>query len=426
MNPRTGRRGSWKLKGAFNIQELPPVLVVDILSRLSIKTLYSCRSVCKDWLRIIHGSEFAQLHLRRSPISILVKTFPKIRANRKLDLIQIAGSRMRVERMRFSDDNNVLPVWPVYMVELINSCNGLLCIRKVTDYDSLHVCNPILGEYIRIAFPDRSTCTDFIALGFSTRTNEYKILHTHYCSNYGTYDLIYTIGTGVWRRIGKRPSRSRVGRIPFNSFLHGALHWFPCHNPHQGIECFDFEREEFRQLLLPFGFKRYDGASYYKRYDGLRLGVLKDCLFLCVFEGDDGKSDVWLMKNYGVQESWTKVLVIEVREHLHPKTIYRDMRYAYEPILFLSDVEMLIMSCDRLVVRYNLVTKCVERTRIVQTESQFQACDYYPCFVSLHDVANGEEVKRIRDSEKFGSLLSEGSNDCTGSTVPPDYKTCEA
>ncbi|KAL6193861.1 hypothetical protein ACLB2K_034945 [Fragaria x ananassa] len=393
MNTRKRKKSNWELKGAFDIQELPQVLVLDILSRLSIKALYSCRSVCKDWLHIIHGSEFARIQLRRPPISILIKTSQRARAQRKLDLIQIAaGSGMRVERMRLSP-MNVLPVHPVAAVELINSSNGLLCIRQCMNYRFLYVCNPILGEYIRI--PDYNSLVDFVALGFSTRNNEYKILQTSYYSDYD-FELdamIYTIGKSkVWRSIGKRPRSCRGGRIPFNSFLHGGIHWISDQdNPPSSIQCFDFEREEFRQLQLPL----------LNKYNGLRLGVLKGSLYLCVFEGDDRKCDLWVMKNYGVQQSWTKFCVIE---HMYPSALNM-----YEPVMFLSDVEIL-MASDKFVLSYNLVTKRLEKTRILRTRSQFLAFGYYPCFVSLHDVANGEKVQRIRDNDKFESLLSEGRN----------------
>ncbi|PRQ38979.1 putative F-box domain-containing protein [Rosa chinensis] len=216
-----GQRGNWKPKGAFNIQELPQALVIDILSRLSIKALYSCRCVCEDWLHIIHDPQFARLHLLRSPISILIKTSSRARDQGKFDLIHISGSPMRVERMRFAP-NNVLPVCPVSVVKLMNSCNGLLCVCEWMRYDRVYVCNPILGEYISIPLPDRNRhySIDFVALGFNTRTNEYKIVQTNYYSNYAHEPeaMIYTIGTGVWRSIGKPPSGYRGGpyhSIPF-------------------------------------------------------------------------------------------------------------------------------------------------------------------------------------------------------------------
>ncbi|KAK9933554.1 hypothetical protein M0R45_020747 [Rubus argutus] len=393
MNPRKKvgakrQRGKWKPRGCLNVPQLPEALVMDILLRLSIKDLGNCRCVCKDWLHMISDPQFAHLHRLASPICILIGTSPPVKQQRKLDLIhteKCAGSRMRIARMRFAPQN-CLPC-PVSKMNLINSCNGLLCLTGSRD-GSLYVCNPILGQYITIPSPDnqRMYFANFVALGFNAGTNEYKVVQTS-CRDYRCSDpeaKIYTIGTGVWRSIGKPPRG--CGAIPFNSVLHGALHWIPFYfNCPQVIESFDFEREEFRQLLPPASLQEF------KHYDGLRLGVLKGCLFLCVFGGDDRKADMWVMKDYGVQESWTKFLVIE---NLYPRDNRPHVNNVYEPIMFLNDVEILLTYKRRFVVRYNQETKRLENTTIIRTQSQFQAVGYCPCFVSLHDVSNGEEVKR--------------------------------
>ncbi|KAM5569193.1 F-box protein [Rosa sericea] len=412
-NPR--KRGKWKPKGAFDIQQLPQALVMDILSRLSIKTLYNCRCVCKDWLHMICDPQFANVQCLRSPISILIRTNPRAEGKRKLGLVQIekcAGSRLRVERMRFAPQNS-LPVSTASEVLLINSCNGLVCLAKGPLGNGLYVCNPILGEYISIPSPDKSiTCWfKFVGLGFNARTNEYKVLQT--CSN--GESQIYTIGTGVWRSIGKAPGGS-FNRVSFNSFLHGALHWVPySFDGSQFIQSFNFETEQFRPLPPPF--KGHLKLS--KHYNHLKLGVLKGCLFLCEFGASNSEFDMWVMKDYGVQESWTKILVIE---NLYPWVRY-GLHNAYEPIVFFNDGEILMTYKDRVVVRYNHETKTVSRTGIIQTRSQFRAIAYCPCFVSLHHVSNGEEVVRVRDNNKFEELFAKGSYSCAGSSKSADHKS---
>ncbi|KAL6223498.1 hypothetical protein ACLB2K_006884 [Fragaria x ananassa] len=137
--------------------------------------------------------------------------------------------------MRFAPLNSI-PCY-LFQVDLMNSCNGLLCLTDSKRDGSLYVCNPILGS----------------TTGVSPAAH------------------IYTIGTGVWRSLGKPP---RGGPIPFDSFLHGALHWIPYasynYTP-QSIRSFDFEREEFRPLPLPpVSLKKSS------QYDGFGLGVLKE------------------------------------------------------------------------------------------------------------------------------------------------------
>ncbi|XP_061991423.1 F-box protein At3g07870-like isoform X2 [Rosa rugosa] len=313
--------------------------------------------------------------------------------------------------MRFAPQN-ILPVSDASEVRLINSCNGLVCLAKGLD-DGLYVCNPILGEYISIPSPDKSmTCLFiFVGLGFNARTNEYKVLQTY--SN--GQSEIYTIGTGVWRSIGKAPSGS-FSMVPFNSFLHGALHWVPfSFDGSQFIQSFNFEAEQFRPLAPPF--KGHLKLS--QHYNNLKLGVLKGCLLLCVLGAHNSEFDMWVMKDYGVQESWTKILVIE---NLYP-WVGHVLQNAYEPIVFFNDGEILMTYKDRVVVRYNQETKTVSRTGIIQTQSRFRAIAYCPCFVSLHDVSNGEEVIRVRDNNKFEEMFAKGSYNCAGSSKSADHKS---
>lgn len=179
---------------------------------------------------------------------------------------------------------------------------------------------------------------------------------------------------------------------PFNSLLHGALHWLPeGFDGSQCIQSFNFETEQFRPLPLP----SEDRLKYYSKHDCLRSGVWESrCLLFCVFGVDEEKFDMWVMKDYGVQESWTKILVIE-------NLYVTDFRYSldqrhdvYEPLMFLGDGEILMMYNDRVVDSYNQETKRFQKTKIIQIRSNF--VEYSPCFVSLHDVLKGEEVKMIK------------------------------
>ncbi|KAI8012110.1 hypothetical protein LOK49_LG06G01225 [Camellia lanceoleosa] len=72
------------------IPELPTHIVFDILSRLLIKTLFNCRSVCKLWLSLISSDpQFAKLHLSRSHPSLLFKPINRIREPKKLHLVDL-------------------------------------------------------------------------------------------------------------------------------------------------------------------------------------------------------------------------------------------------------------------------------------------------------------------------------------------------
>ncbi|CAL5391069.1 unnamed protein product [Camellia sinensis] len=111
------------------IPGLPTHIVFDILSRLPIKTLFNCCSVCKLWLSLISSDpQFAKLHLSRSHPSLLFKPINHIREPKKLHLVdlQIAPyTHPHNASMKLVPKIN-LPNDPRIAVNMLNSRNGLL------------------------------------------------------------------------------------------------------------------------------------------------------------------------------------------------------------------------------------------------------------------------------------------------------------
>ncbi|CAN6551487.1 unnamed protein product [Malus baccata var. baccata] len=387
-------------------QLLQRSIVMDILSRLPIKTLFDCRCVCKSWLTLISDPQFSLLCTSRSPIGILIKTFPPKSITRRLDFTQIeesSGSRFRYEKMRFTPKFSL----PISEFNLINSCNGLVCLSGPERGDLLYVCNPILGEFITVPRSDRARPNfTSVGLGFSVGTNEYKVLQTFVplsepiSNDRCSYEAeIYTIGTGVWRSIGSA-SGSLGCQLPFNAYLHGALHWVSRGSDvSELINSFNFEREQFQAVAPP----SYFGPLEKQFSDCLKLGVLEGCLVLCVFGDDSSKFVMWVMKEYGVRETWTKTLVIE---NLYPRELSCDL---YEPMVFLRNGEIVMSYNDWAVVCYNQKRTSLRETRITQTRNQFHAIGYSPCFVSLYNVSRAEEVKRVQGCRKRDNLPAEES-----------------
>ncbi|XP_048427885.1 F-box protein At3g07870-like [Pyrus x bretschneideri] len=175
-----------------------------------------------------------------------------------------------------------------------------------------------LGNFLKAQLQDPlqlQAVWNFVGLGFSAATNEYKVLQTFYpeCESSSPDNLyeteISTIGTGVCRSIENAPWDYVC--LSFNVFLHGALHWVS-----ESTRYSQFREKEFA--------------------DCLKLGVVGDCLFVCVYGDDPRQFDMWVMKEYGVQDSWTKTLVVE-KLYLRERSC--DL---YEPLIFLSNGEILI------------------------------------------------------------------------------------
>ncbi|KAL6191347.1 hypothetical protein ACLB2K_037738 [Fragaria x ananassa] len=211
--------------------------------------------------------------------------------------------------------------------------------------------------------------------------------------------------------IGKTPKDS-AQLAPFNAELHGALHWLSFGGgTFQFVHAFNFATEEFLTLPPPGYFEPIE--MQFK--ECLKLGVFGGCLFLCVCGDDPSQFDMWVLKEYGVQESWTKSLVVE---GLYRPELDNDV---YEPLVFLRNGDILLCYNDWLVVCYNQGTKSLKETRVARPQ-YFRAIGYNPCFFSLHDVAKGEEIKRVRDKRNPKKAFGEGSSGCVNSGIPQKSK----
>ncbi|KAL9366550.1 hypothetical protein Peur_037749 [Populus x canadensis] len=384
------------------VTKLSADVMIDILSRFPVKTILSFRCVCKTWLRIISDKDFANPHLSRSPPGILIKALPEGGISSIFHLFQIheeTGKTFKVERMEFVPETN-LPA--TANIELMNSCNGLLCLSGGEFRNVIHVCNPILCEHIEIQVDDHKTCLygNYFALGCSATGNQYKVLWTFYQNDRHRCPKaeIYTIKTGHWRSVGNGFS---IGRLDFNTSLHGCIHWARYETSLECICSFDFESEQFKRLPAP---PICDG-----NLDGfIRLGVLKDCLSVTVRKWDAPyEIHVWVMNEYGVQESWSKQILFKPDYHHF---------ISYEPLILLRRGKILILLDGELVVCYN-IEKIRSWGRIIKSENMedTHAIAYNPSFVSLHHIAAGEEqvLRTNTGLTEIPMSLTRGSEDPT-------------
>ncbi|KAI3889371.1 hypothetical protein MKX03_024462 [Papaver bracteatum] len=197
----------------------------------------------------------------------------------------------------------------------IGSCNGLLCVDF--DYtsisgDEILFWNPSTHEYKKILKPPvRDGRLDDIVYGFGydQKIDDYKLIRVVSYSRYDTDSevLVYTLGTNSWKKNENIPynvSAAMVSTKPSN----GALHWVAkkgtnMMDPTEAakvIVSFDIAEELIKEIQMPSCFPAIVED----------LGVLGEDLFLSVDDVRGNKFDVWVMKEYGVADSWTKFLSV--------------------------------------------------------------------------------------------------------------------
>ncbi|KAL2458313.1 F-box protein [Forsythia ovata] len=304
---------------------LPHEIVLDILSRLPIKSVFQFRFACRSWQLLSHDPHLVSMHMSRALI------------DQRLCLIFHCDYPIRnqLHFVEFSDvddceivrkiDTPFASSMPEFSV--IGSCNGLLCLVDSLLASSIYIYNPFTRDYKvlpkSIEFQDQIVIFGF---GFHPVTKEYKVIKiVYYPSAYNldnprhfrrlTYfnsrrsDVqIYNLCTNEWRSIGEIPYRLEKRSSP-GVLASGRLHWMSQCGKFNGrrdriIVSFDLSDDSFRNIPKPDSGALRSWLSSY-------VAVLGGCL--CAFVPlplGNGAMDIWVMKEYGVQDSWVKEYTI--------------------------------------------------------------------------------------------------------------------
>lgn len=204
----------------------------------------------------------------------------------------------------------------------VNSCNGLVCLFGCPD--DIVLWNPLIRKFLTLPEPSvsdriRIDVSEHFCyahgLGFDRRNNDYKVIRIVYRKReHGLVILpgeaeVFSLSKRCWRsikgptvwapettylrRVNRHMSKVRETRL-LPAYVNGVVHWI-CFG---ALLLFDMSDEVFRNMKLPHGLR-----------NGVRaIAACGGSLLACDFENDH--CDVWVMKEYGVAESWMKHIVI--------------------------------------------------------------------------------------------------------------------
>ncbi|KAK9667714.1 hypothetical protein RND81_13G006200 [Saponaria officinalis] len=288
----------------FSASVLPiDFIAAEILPRLPAKSLLRFKSVCKSFNTVISSPEFVRLHLRHSLSSdnrlLVIPSTDRTVYTFDLDSLSSSSSAASAT---FS--------WPDQAF-IEGSCNGVLLI---TGYFGglyrLVLLNPSTRTYV-----DVFSTTNYLGFGFDHLNNDYKIVvvidyHTNVLKSRVT--KIYSLNSKSWKIVENKIPPDAI-QYPYSGALvdNHLLHWI-FWTPSTGkriIGCFDICLEKWgADVPLP--------GHYCDKNELQDMGVVDGRLF-CSFENRvDLSYDVWVMEEYGVQESWTKLLSVAIPDYV--------------------------------------------------------------------------------------------------------------
>ncbi|KAE9618020.1 putative F-box domain-containing protein [Lupinus albus] len=362
------------------IAAIPYDLIIDILSRIPVKSLLRFKCVCKSWKTLISDTQFAKFHFQRS---ITDSTFTHHRLMPQACFLRDDIVSCSVESLL--NDYDVIPEslgYPLHPhYDVVGYRNGLCCLMYNREKVRLwNPCTKLVSPESPSLFnrdgPNRKTVFGF---GYDESSNTYKVV-SFFVDHYGkSLGSVFSFGSENcnWRQVhgfpDVTPEWGKSGEC-----ARGTLNWLAKaplpggmrNDKYYVIVSFDLGNETCREFLLPHDIDRSCSV-------GTTFGVLRDCL--CVSQNYELTNFiVWQMMEHGVKESWTRLLNIS----------YVDLGlkvYAFLEPLCMSEKGDILMNTnieECKVVLYNPGDNRLERHKIFSKKSWFRSKIYVESLVS--------------------------------------------
>ncbi|XP_059644864.1 F-box protein At5g49610 [Cornus florida] len=286
---------------------LPDEVVLQILARLPIKSLFKHRTACKHWYKLCSGKYFIQLYKEvsvKNPIVLLEIT----------ELSEAKSSLIFVDRFRGASE---------FSLDFINdrvkvraSCNGLLCCSSIPDKGVYYVCNPMTREYKLLPKSRERPVTRFhpddevtlVGIACNLSMQKFNVVLAGYHRSFGhrpgkTFlSLVFDSEANKWRKIVSLLD-DHFTHMNKNQvvYVNGSLHWLT--ESCSYVLVLDLSLDIWRKISLP------DEVCC---GNGNRCYLLESEGHLSVIQISDAWMYIWFLKDY-MMEDWHMVDRVSLR-----------------------------------------------------------------------------------------------------------------
>ncbi|CAI9282362.1 unnamed protein product [Lactuca saligna] len=344
------------------MNNLPPDIIEAILRRLPEKSLGRFKSVSKQWCSLISDPQFIKTHLHQHSHH---KTSKLILVSDTKCLYSVDINEI-VPHLKFDDipaTGNEITFRPpsIRWEGILGSCNGL--VLAIDEYDRLYLMNPTTRKISKLplspfALPI-SESFEMYGFGYDSSTDDYKVIaisfwdtdneHNPDCTD--MFVNVYTLSNNSWRKLPNSPYDHAVGHLVSGVLVNGSLHWLTSTRPNYSstIIAFNLANEKFKEIELPDSIDNYKAV-----FNELVVIGGKLCLF------NQLGNDLWVMEEYGVGVSWTKVSI-------HGVDIDN-----VKPICSVEDSNRdIVMGDEDGVIIYNVDERVCRNVRILRGPTRF-------------------------------------------------------
>ncbi|PWA88575.1 F-box associated interaction domain-containing protein [Artemisia annua] len=293
------------------------IITTHILCRLPAKSVGRFRCVSKEWLSLLSEPRFIQIHQKT-----LNKYHFIFRSN--------DGSLYSVPYDNHEEVSTLtkLDLGFYRIMSILGSVNGLVLASAYNnlhnnDYYTLFVLNLTTNDYVELPISSKSQFFGISGFGYDSVSDNYKIVTMEFDENV----YVYNLRTNT-RKQGSHLTYDGYYGSAAGVFVNGFLHWKLDRHSKPVIVAFSLADEMLSELPSP------NFCNQATKF--VELGEK-----LAIFNEDKG--DVWLMNEYGVEKSWTKIVFHGFNEI---PIVTHKVFYDNGKVLFLNSDKLLIYDVE--------------------------------------------------------------------------------
>ncbi|XP_017255807.1 F-box protein CPR1-like [Daucus carota subsp. sativus] len=374
-------------------------LIAEFLCRLPVKILLRCRCVSKLWCSLIDSPSFVKKHLKRS-IECRMGTGVIIREciSYSVDFDSLDnGSAIEIDE----------PLKTLLCeTGSVGTCNGLLCVFNMMG--DMFLWNPATKKCRKLptAPADFRSVFNFSwsslsGFGFDVVNDDYKVLRILRPDDpflSGSKVVVYSLKTNSWKRLQDIPVQYQLN-ASWGNYLGGALHWImvktrDVESFFPSILAFDLGVENCREIPMP-----------HKNGKEMSLVIFEESL--CVLEFHlDIHVDVWVMTDYGVENSWCKLFSVEQPKVSESCMTFKPLAYSK------SQRDVLVQVNTEKLIWYNLEKKEVRTVKIANIPDVFDVEVFTESLVSLdyNSSTDGKQAQKQPKQKNKQQKMKERDN----------------
>ncbi|XP_071705138.1 F-box/kelch-repeat protein At3g06240-like [Rutidosis leptorrhynchoides] len=316
---------------------VPHDIATEILYYVPVKSAGRFRCVSKEWNTLLSSPHFIKIHQHKHNRNHIIFIGHGDLSLNSLPLVDFE------EKTVLTPTNIDVNSRYVKKACIHGSCNGLVLVSTLNsqkNHSIFVLLNPTTREFTEISMPDYSYKVTYnikkrlimVGFGYDSVTDDYKILYNYLYSLDCMYVYAYSLRSGTWKHVDSCYNYS-FDKMVFGDTLHGVF-------VDGFIHCFAKRRSDGLRVILGFSLadEKFNEVASPDDVDIGEDGCILADLGgkLAIFLTSD--CEVWLMNEYGVQESWNKTFI---------QGLYGYRILLFEPMIYKTGEILIVANSSR-------------------------------------------------------------------------------